>query len=56
MILEKGLLGRQTHLLRLLHPDGMADEYFYNIIIGHRLSSINEKRWHRRFALPCLTI
>jgi len=43
MILEKGLFRRQTHLLRLLHPDGMADEYFYNIIIGHRLSSINKK-------------
>ena len=53
---RKGLLGRQTHLLRLLHPVGMADEYLYNIIIGHRLSSINKKRWHRRFAPPCLTI
>ena len=42
---KKGLLKRQTHLLRLLHPNGMADEYLYNIIFGHRLSSINKKGW-----------
>jgi hypothetical protein len=31
---KKGLLGRQTQLLQLLHPDGMADEHFYLINIG----------------------
>ena len=42
VVKRRGLLGRQTHLLRLLHPVGMADEFLYNIIIGHRLSSIKK--------------
>ncbi|MDI6789568.1 MAG: hypothetical protein QME44_02635, partial [Thermodesulfobacteriota bacterium] len=40
---KKGLLGRQTHLLRRLHQDRMANEFVYTITIGHRLSSINDR-------------
>ncbi len=39
----ESLLRRQAHLLQRLHPDGMADEFLYNIIIGHHLSNINGK-------------
>lgn len=47
---KKGLLGRQTHLLRRLHQDRMANEFVYTITIGHRLSSIND---NREKCLPC---
>ncbi|RLG27540.1 hypothetical protein DRO03_11945 [Methanosarcinales archaeon] len=41
---KKGLLGRQTHLLRLLHPNGMADEYRLYIIIGFFCQGLIKKR------------
>jgi len=40
----EGLLRRQAHFLRLLHPDRMANECFYIIIIGHHLSSTGSSR------------
>jgi len=49
---KKGLLGRQAHLLRLLHPVGMANEYFYNITIGQSLSSIETAGDGNNF--PCI--
>ncbi len=48
---KKGLLGRQTHLLRHLHQDRMANELIYTITIDHRLSSIND---NSEKCLPCL--
>ena len=48
---KKGLLGRQTHLLRLLHPDGMADEYIYIIIIGYHLSRLKTARGQEQFSV-----
>ena len=47
----KSLLGRQTHLLRLLHPDGMADEYLYYIIIGQSLSRFETARGREQFSV-----